>query len=113
MRASLVQQRYGIGNDVRIGIGVERWDFTKGIIERFHALEHLFEDQPGWMGRLTFLQVAAPSRSKLPAYQALQEQTLAGSTAHQCALVTTRMAADRAGVRAPGTATGIHAVQGR
>jgi trehalose-6-phosphate synthase len=61
---------------VRIGVGVERWDFTKGIIERFHALETLFEKNPAWRGRLTFLQVAAPSRSKLPAYQALQEQTL-------------------------------------
>jgi trehalose 6-phosphate synthase len=62
---------------VKIGLGVERWDFTKGIIERFHALEVLFDKHPRWRGKLTFLQVAAPSRSKLPAYQALQQQTLA------------------------------------
>jgi trehalose 6-phosphate synthase len=62
---------------VKIGLGVERWDFTKGIVERFHALEALFEKQPRWRGKLTFLQVAAPSRSKLPAYQALQQQTIA------------------------------------
>ncbi len=74
-RAAL-QQRLGIGPDVRIGVGVERWDFTKGIVERFFAIEALFEKYPQWRGRLTFLQVAAPSRSKLPAYQAVQKQTL-------------------------------------
>jgi trehalose 6-phosphate synthase/phosphatase len=73
---SAVRQRHGIGPDVRLGIGVERWDFTKGILERFHALETLFEKYPAWLARLTFLQVAAPSRSKLPAYQALQAKTL-------------------------------------
>ncbi|HQR25387.1 MAG TPA: trehalose-6-phosphate synthase, partial [Steroidobacteraceae bacterium] len=71
-----VRKRWGIGADVRIGVGVERWDFTKGIVERFLALETLFEKHPEWIGRLTFLQVAAPSRSKLPAYQAVQQQTL-------------------------------------
>ena len=68
---------HGIAADVRIGLGIERWDFTKGILERFLALESLFDKEPKWRGRLTFLQVAAPSRSKLPTYQALQQQTLA------------------------------------
>ncbi len=72
-----IRQRHRLGAGVRIGLGVERWDFTKGIIERFLALEALFEKQPRWRGKLTFLQVAAPSRSKLPAYQALQHQTVA------------------------------------
>ena len=74
-RANL-QQRMGIRPDVRIGLGVERWDFTKGIVERFFAIEALFEKYPQWRGRLTFVQVAAPSRSKLPAYRAVQKQTL-------------------------------------
>jgi len=70
-----VRERYHVGPDVIIGLGVERWDFTKGIIERFHALEALFEKNPRHRGRLTLLQIAAPSRSTLPAYQMLQEQT--------------------------------------
>jgi trehalose-6-phosphate synthase len=74
-RASVIR-RLDLPPGVRIGVGVERWDFTKGIIERFLALEALFEKSPEWRGRLTFLQVAAPSRSKLPAYQALQHQTM-------------------------------------
>ena len=44
--ARAVRQRWGIGPDVRIGVGVERWDFTKGIVERFLALEALFEKHP-------------------------------------------------------------------
>ncbi|MFO1425903.1 MAG: trehalose-6-phosphate synthase [Steroidobacteraceae bacterium] len=71
-----IRARHGIGADVRIGLGVERWDFTKGIVERFQALECLLERESRWRGRLTLLQVAAPSRSRLPAYQALQRQTL-------------------------------------
>jgi trehalose-6-phosphate synthase len=70
-----VRERYRIGPDVVIGLGVERWDFTKGIIERFHALELLLDKNPRHKGRISLLQIAAPSRSTLPAYQALQEQT--------------------------------------
>lgn len=72
-----VRGQYGIGADVRLGLGVERWDFTKGIVERFLALETLLEKGPALRGTVTLLQIAAPSRSKLPAYQALQGQTLA------------------------------------
>jgi len=72
-----IRSRHTIGQNVRLGLGVERWDFTKGIVERLHALECLFEKHPAWIGRLTLLQIAAPSRSKLPAYQALQQHTMA------------------------------------
>jgi trehalose-6-phosphate synthase len=70
-----VRTRNRIGADVTIGLGVERWDFTKGIIERFQALEILLDKNPRHRGRISLLQVAAPSRSQLPAYQALQQQT--------------------------------------
>jgi trehalose 6-phosphate synthase/phosphatase len=70
-----VRTQNQIGTDVMIGLGVERWDFTKGIIERFQALEILLDKNPRHRGRVCLLQVAAPSRSQLPAYQALQEQT--------------------------------------
>ena len=44
--ARAVRARFGIGADVRLGLGVERWDFTKGIIERFLALEALLDKDP-------------------------------------------------------------------
>jgi trehalose-6-phosphate synthase len=72
-----VRRRYGIRPDVALGVGVERWDFTKGIVERFQAVEILLERRPQLRGKVTLLQIAAPSRSKLPSYRALQERTLA------------------------------------
>jgi trehalose 6-phosphate synthase/phosphatase len=72
-----IRQRYRIGAEVCIGLGVERWDFTKGIIERFHALEVLLDKNPRHRGKICLLQVAAPSRGQLPAYQALQQHTYA------------------------------------
>ena len=70
-----VRERYQLPPDLMVGLGVERWDFTKGIIERFHALEALLDKNPRHRGRISLLQIAAPSRSTLPAYQALQQQT--------------------------------------
>ena len=75
--ARAVRERHGIGETVRLAVGVERWDFTKGIVERFHALELMLERNPAWRGRVSLLQVAAPTRSTLPAYRAIQEETLA------------------------------------
>jgi trehalose 6-phosphate synthase/phosphatase len=71
-----VRSMFGIGEHVMLGLGVERWDFTKGVLERFLALELLLEQNPRLRGHVALLQIAAPSRSKLPAYQALQEKTL-------------------------------------
>ncbi len=70
-----VRERYHLAPEAIIGLGVERWDFTKGIIERFYALEALLERNPMYRGRITLLQIASPSRGQLPAYQALQAQT--------------------------------------
>ncbi|HTT05497.1 MAG TPA: trehalose-6-phosphate synthase [Steroidobacteraceae bacterium] len=72
-----VRERFGIREHVALGLGVERWDFTKGVIERCQALELLLDQHPELRGQVTLLQIAAPSRSKLPAYQQLQQGTLA------------------------------------
>jgi trehalose 6-phosphate synthase len=72
-----LRERFAIPPDARIILGVERWDFTKGILERLHAVEALLEKASYLVGKFVLLQVAAPSRSKLQAYQTLQEQTLA------------------------------------
>ena len=52
-------------------------DYTKGIVDRFMALEQLFERQPEWIGKMAFLQIAAPSRGTLPAYQQLHQECMA------------------------------------
>lgn len=74
---AMVRERYGLRPDMALGVGVERFDFTKGIPDRLRAVERFLESHPEWIGRFVFLQVAAPTRSKLPAYQALQAEATA------------------------------------
>jgi trehalose 6-phosphate synthase len=66
-----VRDRLGLHPDVRLGVGVDRLDYTKGILERFAAIERLLELEPRWIGQFSFLQVAAPSRSSIDEYQNL------------------------------------------
>ncbi|THJ23659.1 MAG: trehalose-6-phosphate synthase [Nitrospira sp. CG24E] len=67
----------GLPHAHRVGVGVERLDYTKGILERFLAVERLLELQPEWIGKFSFLQIAAPSRSKIDQYQLLAQQVTA------------------------------------
>ena len=60
--------------DRLLGAGIERLDYTKGIPDRLRALDTLFENHPEWLGQLTFVQIAAPSRSHLPEYQAVEDE---------------------------------------
>ncbi len=50
-------------------IGVDRLDYTKGIAERLDAFARLLETFPEYRGRVVFMQVAPPSRSKVPGYR--------------------------------------------
>lgn len=63
-----------------IGIGVDRLDYTKGIIERFRAIERLMELKPEWIGRFSFIQIAAPTRSSIEEYQSHEAQVRALAT---------------------------------
>lgn len=71
-----VRERFGLPANVKLCVGVERLDYTKGILDRFHALDELFTRYPEWVGKVVFLQVAAPSRGTLPAYQQLHDECL-------------------------------------
>jgi trehalose 6-phosphate synthase len=64
-----VRARHGLPPGLAIGVGVDRLDYTKGILERFRAVERLFELDPQWIGRFSFIQLAAPSRSSIESYQ--------------------------------------------
>lgn len=63
----------GLGDDALIGLGVDRIDYTKGIEERLLAVERLLELQPDLIGRFTFVQLGAPSRTVIPRYRQLNE----------------------------------------
>lgn len=64
-----IRQMNQLPEDRLIGIGVDRLDYTKGILERFLAVERLLELEPRWIGKFTFLQIAAPSRSSIHEYK--------------------------------------------
>ncbi|HLQ76933.1 MAG TPA: trehalose-6-phosphate synthase [Terriglobia bacterium] len=57
-----------------VGVGVDRIDYTKGIPERFRAIDRLLTKYPEYCGRFVFVQVAVPSRSRIREYQALEEE---------------------------------------
>lgn len=69
-----VRQEHGIPPTVRLAVGVERFDYTKGIADRFRAMESLFERHPEWIGKVSLLQVAAPTRRRLAAYRDTQAE---------------------------------------
>ena len=64
-----IRRRNGFAPDALLGVGVDRLDYTKGILERFIAVERLLELEPQWIGKFVFVQIAAPSRSSIDEYQ--------------------------------------------
>ncbi len=72
-----VRRKHGVSPEHRLGLGVERLDYTKGILERFLAVERLLELQPEWIGAFSFIQIAAPSRSTIEQYRTFADQVRA------------------------------------
>jgi trehalose 6-phosphate synthase len=64
---------YGAHAD-RIILGVDRMDYTKGIVERLMAFERLLEEHPWHREHVTMVQVAAPSRTRIPSYIELRNR---------------------------------------
>ncbi len=71
-RAGVIAE-HGLKPDALLGVGVDRLDYTKGIEERFLAVERLLERHPEYQGRFTFVQLAAPSRTLIERYRQLNE----------------------------------------
>lgn len=57
-----------------LGVGVDRLDYTKGILERFLAIERFLEKYPKYQGQFTFVQIGAPSRTHIKRYHDLQAE---------------------------------------
>ena len=55
-------------------LGVDRMDYTKGIVERLLAIEQLLEEQPWYREQIVFVQIASPSRTGISAYEDLRVQ---------------------------------------
>lgn len=51
-----------------LAVGVERMDYTKGVLERLAGLDRFFEKYPDYQGDLTYVQIGAPSRTHIKRY---------------------------------------------
>jgi len=67
---------HNIPANVCICLGVDRWDYTKGLIEKLLAFELFLATHPHRLERISLIQILAPTRSSLPAYLSLQAKTL-------------------------------------
>jgi trehalose 6-phosphate synthase len=61
-------------NALYLGVGVDRVDYTKGIPERFAGIERFLEKYPKYVGKFTFLQIGAPSRTHIKRYHDLMTE---------------------------------------
>jgi trehalose-6-phosphate synthase len=78
-RESAYEERAGLLKALGVeaasmGIGVDRLDYTKGILERFLAIERFLEKYPRYQGVFTFVQIGAPSRTHIKRYHDLQAE---------------------------------------
>ena len=57
-----------------IGIGIERFDYTKGIPDRFRAIDRFLEKYPQYIGQFVFIQSGINSRIHIKTYKGLNEE---------------------------------------
>lgn len=68
-----LKNTWGLGDEM-IGIGTDRLDYTKGIPDRFRAIDRLLERNPQYQRRMVFIQAGVPSRIQIGAYRRLKEE---------------------------------------
>lgn len=59
---------------ILMGLGVDRMDYTKGIVERFWGVERFLEKYPAYQKQFTFVQIGAPSRTDIQQYRSLMHE---------------------------------------
>jgi trehalose 6-phosphate synthase/phosphatase len=65
----LQSEAMGTRPGLRLGLGVDRLDYTKGLLKRLWGLDAFFTKYPEYCGAFTFVQVAVPTRGELEAYR--------------------------------------------
>ena len=73
-RTSVVQRMVTSVADRRLVLGVDRLDYSKGLVERFLAFDRYLADNPDSHGKVTLMQIAPLSRADMRAYSAIREQ---------------------------------------
>ena len=73
VRTQAKQLRERLGTE-HIVIGIDRLDYTKGVLSRLEAFERFLENNPAYHGTVSFYQIATPSRTKVDTYQQLKRE---------------------------------------
>ncbi|HTU12866.1 MAG TPA: alpha,alpha-trehalose-phosphate synthase (UDP-forming) [Allosphingosinicella sp.] len=58
----------------KVIIGVDRLDYSKGLAERFNGYRRFLEENRDWLGHVSFLQIAPPTRGEVHTYEHIREQ---------------------------------------
>ncbi len=72
-KISQIRKDYRIRDRI-LGVGIDRIDYTKGIVERFQAIDRFFEKYPEYLGKFVFLQVGPISRIHIPKYKEYNDE---------------------------------------
>lgn len=79
-RIAAARRSFASRPGLRVGLGVDRLDYTKGLLKRLWALDLFFAKFPRYRGAFTFVQVAIPTRTEIETYRQygdLLKQTVA------------------------------------
>jgi len=68
-----IKDQLGISGEL-IGIGTDRIDYTKGILEKFKAIDHFLEKNPEFQGKFVYIQIGSLSRIHLDTYKKLNDE---------------------------------------
>jgi len=73
VNSSLVRELVASLGGSALLIGVDRLDYSKGLIQRMDAMERFLDSHPAWRNKVTYLQIAPKSRSEVPEYSELEQ----------------------------------------
>jgi trehalose 6-phosphate synthase len=73
VRSSFVREVVDSLGGKALVIGVDRLDYSKGLVQRMEAFERFYELHAEWRAKVTYLQIAPPSRSEIPEYSELEQ----------------------------------------
>lgn len=59
-----------------LGLGVDRMDYTKGILEKLRGVEFFLDTYSSFIGEFTFLQIASPSREGVGKYREFRDEVI-------------------------------------
>jgi trehalose-6-phosphate synthase len=69
-----LKTKLGLNGDEIIGLGIDRYDYTKGIPDRLRAIDCFLDNNPEYIGRFVFIQAGVGSREHIEAYKAVNRE---------------------------------------